>query len=125
MPVPARRIPPNFFGFAFGLAGLAEVWLLAAHQHRAPAVISAVLAGIAALVWLAVTVAYFRYLTADRLALWKDLRDPIVAPFLSLAVIAPMILAVVGVYPHAASAGRVLFNIFLVLTVLLAGWFTG
>jgi tellurite resistance protein len=125
MPVRARRIPPNFFGFAFGLAGLAEVWLLAANQHRAPAVISAVLAAVACVVWLAVTVAYLNYLTSDRQALWKDLCDPVVAPFLSLAVIAPMILAVVGVYPHAASAGRGLFNVFLVLTLLLGGWFTG
>ena len=34
---PARRIPPNFFGFGFGLAGLGETWRIAEHYGRAPA----------------------------------------------------------------------------------------
>jgi tellurite resistance protein len=36
-----------------------------------------------------------------------------------------MLLAAEGLYPHAPAAGRVLFDVFLVLTVLLGGWFTG
>jgi tellurite resistance protein len=36
-----------------------------------------------------------------------------------------MLLAAQGVYPHAAIAGTVLLDVFLVSTVLLGGWFTG
>src|ERR1700761_320144 len=125
MPGWGRRIPPNFFGFGFGLAGLAEIWLVAASQHRAPAAVATALSALAGLVWLAVTVAYLAHLTTDRLALVHDLRDDIVAPFLALSVITPTLLAVVGVYPHDETAGRVLFNVFGVLTVLFGGWITG
>lgn len=36
-----------------------------------------------------------------------------------------MLLAAAGIAPRGATAGRVLVDIFLVLTVLLGGWFTG
>ncbi len=36
-----------------------------------------------------------------------------------------MLLASEGLYPHAESAGRVVTDVFLGLTVLLGGWFTG
>jgi tellurite resistance protein len=49
----------------------------------------------------------------------------VAGPFASLAMITPMLLAADGIAPHAASAGRVLVDIFLVLTILLGGWFTG
>jgi tellurite resistance protein len=55
----------------------------------------------------------------------RDLTDPIAAPFASLAVITPMLLAAEGLYPHAPGAGRVLLDVFLTLTVLLGAWFTG
>jgi tellurite resistance protein len=54
-----------------------------------------------------------------------DLLDPVAAPFASLALITPMLLASLGLYPHAAVAGRVVTDMFLVLTVLLGGWLTG
>ena len=121
-----KRIPPNYFGPAFGLAGLTEVWAIAADQHRVPDGVATGLAVFSWLVWLGVLVAYLAHLlAADRTVLKQDLLDPVTAPFLSLALISPMVLAVLGIYPHAATAGRVVFDVFLVLTVLLGGWFTG
>jgi hypothetical protein len=32
-----RRVPPNFFTISFGIAGLADVWSLAAHLYGIPA----------------------------------------------------------------------------------------
>jgi hypothetical protein len=46
-----------------------------------------VLAVLSALAWLTVLLAYLRFVIADRSALWRDLADPVMAPFLSLALI--------------------------------------
>jgi hypothetical protein len=51
--------------------------------------------------------------------------DPVAAPFASLALITPMLPAADGLYTYAPGAGRVLLDVFLVLTVLLEAWFTG
>jgi tellurite resistance protein len=40
-------------------------------------------------------------------------------------VITPMLLAAEGIAPHALLAGRIVVDTFLVLTVMLGGWFTG
>lgn len=125
MALRTKRIPPNYFAPALGLAGLTEVWAIAADQHRAPSGVATGLAIFAGLAWLGVLIAYLAHLTADRTVLKQDLLDPVAAPFLSLALISPMLLAVLGIYPHAATAGRAVFDVFLVLTVLLGGWFTG
>jgi tellurite resistance protein len=55
----------------------------------------------------------------------SDPRDVVAAPFLSLAVITPMLLGADGLAPYAHCAGEVVVDVFLVLTVLLGGWFTG
>ena len=52
-----------------------------------------------------------------------DWRDGALSPFIPLAVIAPMILAV-ALSRFAFPAGRVLVVVFLALTVLLGGWLT-
>ncbi len=122
---PARRVPPNFFGVGFGLAGLGEVWRVAGHYGRVPAVVATVLAVLSGLAWLAVLLAYLRYVMADRPALARDFADPALAPFLSLALIIPMFLAVLGVVPYAPRLGKLLFDVFLALTVILGSWLTG
>jgi tellurite resistance protein len=121
----APKIPLNFFGIPFGLAGLGEAWEMSAHQHHSPELIAEIILTISALAWLAVLGAYLRHLAADPAVLGRDLLDPIAAPFASLALITPMLLASAGLYPHAASAGQVVTDLFVVLTVLLGGWFTG
>jgi len=121
----ATRVPLNFLGMPFGLAGLAGSWLTMAGYGRVPQALGEVLLAVSALVWLTVLAGYLRYVLSDRPALVRDLTDPVAAPFASLAVITPMLLAAEGLYPHAPGAGRVLLDVFLTLTVLLGAWFTG
>jgi tellurite resistance protein len=121
----ATRVPPNFFGFAFGLAGMSETWAIAAEDGRAPRVVGTVLAALSACTWLLVLVGYLRFAVANRSATMLDLLDPVAGPFLSLAVIAPMIWAVVGIAPYSLGAAKAIVDVFLVLTALLGGWFTG
>lgn len=121
----ARKIPLNFFGMSFGLAGLAEAWATAADQGHVTEVVADVLLCIAAVVWLGTLGGYLRYVLLTRGALRADLLDATAGPFASLAVITPMLLAVYGLAPHALGAAKVLVDIFLVLTLLLGGWFTG
>lgn len=120
----APGIPLNFFGMPFGLAGLAGVWLTAAQRSHAPIAIANMLYVLAFVVWLLVVGAYILGARSHR-SFREDLLDPVAAPFASLAVITPMLLAAQGLAPHAQAAGKVLVDVFLVLTVLLGGWFTG
>lgn len=116
------KTPLNFFGIPFGLAGLGEAWATLADFHHAPAVIGDVVLVLADVVWAVVMTAYLAYLgtaTSSRAAFAADLLDPAAAPLASLALIVPMLLAAVGLYPHAETAARVLTDVFLVLTVLL------
>jgi tellurite resistance protein len=121
----AARVPLNFFGIGFGLAGLGEAWVVAAGQGLAPRWVGDAILALSAVAWLAGVSLYLRYAATTRGAFAADLRDSVAGPFASLAVITPMLLAAAGVAPHAATAGRVLVDIFLVLTILLGGWFTG
>jgi tellurite resistance protein len=119
------KIPLNLLGIPFGLAGLADIWVTMANYHQVPASIGEALLALAALVWSIVIGAYVRYALLVRGALLADLVDPMAGPFASLALITPMLLAALGLYPHAASAGAVLVDCFLALTVIVGGWFTG
>ncbi|MEU2348745.1 hypothetical protein [Modestobacter sp. NPDC049651] len=121
----APRIPLNLFGIGFGLAGLGEAWTTLAAAGAAPALVGELVLLLSALAWLTVLVAYLRHVAGHRSVLVADLLDPVAAPFASLALITPMLLASVGLHPHVPTAGRVLTDVFLVLTVLLGGWFTG
>jgi tellurite resistance protein len=109
----------------FGLAGLAGSWLTLGGYGLVPRSVGDALLVVAALVWLTVLAAYLRYVLHDRRALARDLLDPVAGPFASLAVITPMLLAAEGLFPYAPAAGRVLLDVFLVLTLLLGGWYTG
>jgi tellurite resistance protein len=118
------KIPLNLFGSAFGLAGLAGSWLTMAAFGHAPEAVGDVLMAVAGLTWLVVLVAYVRsaWLRGAHL---QDLFDPVAAPFAALALVVPMLVASEGIYPHAHEVGRVVLDVFLALTVLLGGWFTG
>ncbi|MEP9362506.1 hypothetical protein ABLE68_06030 [Nocardioides sp. CN2-186] len=121
----APRIPLNFFGIPFGLAGLAGSWLVLADHGRAPVAVGDVLLVLAAGVWVVLVVAYLRHAVAEKGRLRADLLDPIASPFASLVFITPVLLAAQGVHPHAATTGRVLVDVFVVGIVLLGSWFTG
>ncbi len=120
-----RRLPLNFFAIAFGLCGLAECWVIAGRLHLAPVAVANVLIVLAAAVWVATVALYARFVLATPGALSRDLCDGIAGPFASLAVISPMLLAANGLYPYAPTAGRIVVDVFLVLTVALGAWFTG
>jgi tellurite resistance protein len=119
------KIPLNLFGIPFGLAGLGEAWTTTAGFGYAPEVVGEIILLLSAATWLVVLGAYLLHLMSDRAVMVRDLLDPIAAPFASLAVITPMVVACQGLYPHAGIAGRVLTDVFLALTVVLGGWFTG
>ncbi|MGX7677520.1 SLAC1 family transporter [Jatrophihabitans sp. DSM 45814] len=119
------RIPLNLFAIPFGLAGLAGSWLIVTHYGHAPVAIGDGLLALSALTWLVVLISYARYVSSQPSVFARDLTDAMAGPFASLAVITPMILAAEGIYPHGAGTGRLLLDVFLVLTVLLGAWFTG
>src|SRR5713226_7334190 len=101
----ATRVPLNFFGIGFGLAGLGEAWGFAAGQGLAPRWAGDAILALSAVAWLAGISLYLRYAATTRGAFAADLRDNVAGPFASLAVITPMLLAAAGIAPHAASAG--------------------
>lgn len=119
------RVPVNLFGMPFGLTGLAGVWVTLADYHHAPVGVADTLLVLAGLVWLGVLLGYVRYAVAVPGSLRRDLLDPVAGPFTSLAVIIPVLLCAEGLYPHAATPGRVVLDIFVGLTALLGAWFTG
>jgi tellurite resistance protein len=124
-PAPAARIPPNLFAIPFGLAGLAAAWRQAAAAGDVTGAVADALVAVAALVYLIVLGLYARRATTVRSTVLTDLEDPVAGPFVALAAIVPMLLAVVGLAPHWFDAGRVVVDVFLVLTVLLGSWLTG
>jgi tellurite resistance protein len=109
----------------FGLAGLAGCWLAQADDGQAPVAVGDVLLGLSAAVWLVLVSAYLLHARSDHGRVGADLLDPVASPFASLIVVAPILLGAEGVYPHAATLGRALVDVFIALTVLLGAWFTG
>jgi tellurite resistance protein len=120
-----RRIPLNIFGIGFGLAGLATAWQIGVDQHLAPHEVSDVLVALAAIAWLASGLLYLNYVLTTRGALTSDLHDMTVGPFASLVVITPILLAADGIAPYSRATAAVIVDVFVVLVVLLGGWFTG
>ena len=121
----APRIPPNFFGIPFGIAGLGAAWATVGAAEHAPELVSTIIFLIAAAVWLLVLVAYLRFAIAHRRTILEDLQDPVAAPFTALVLITPLILAANALHPHAATAGRIIVDIAIVLLLLLGGGLTG
>ncbi len=119
------RVPLNLFGMPFGLSALAEAWFTASTYGLAPPEVGDALIALSAAVWVVVLVVYLRYALSARGLLARDLLDPVLSPFSSLAVITPMLLAVDGLFPLAPTAGRVVLDVFLVATLLVGAWFTG
>jgi tellurite resistance protein len=114
-------IPPNFFGISFGLAGLAEVWMLASPTLGIPIVVGRAFALIAAVVWASLMVVY---LSKGVHAVHQDWRNPIVSPFMALMVIVPTLLS--GILCELTlPVGRVFVALLSSLAVAVGGWSTG
>jgi tellurite resistance protein len=120
-----RPIPLNFFAIPFGLLGLADCWLVAANFDLAPVTVGRVVVAVAVIAWIVVGFTHLRGVRAQRITLGDELADPIAGPFASLAVTTPMLAAADALYPLDHSAGVVVVDAGIVLTVLVAGWFTG
>src|SRR5262249_39177969 len=82
------RIPPNVFDIPFGLAGLANVWDVAQPALGTPAAVANAMYLVSAAIWLVILAAYLRQGPRHLLA---DLRDGVAGPFVSLAVITPLL----------------------------------
>lgn len=127
VPVAARAkgrrgpIAPNLFGVSFGLTGLADTWRAARPVLGVPSAVPDALFILAAAVWFILVVAYAAQGPAQLLA---DLRDPVFAPFVSVAPIVAMSLGA-ALATVAFAAGRVLVVTFLALTLALGGWLMG
>jgi tellurite resistance protein len=116
------RIPPNLFGIALGLAGLAALWGFAATTFGGPAEVGDALGVLAAVVWIGLTVAYLRQGPWRILA---DGRDPTLGPFLAAPVMAAYVLAAGVLEPHAPEAARAIVIASLVIGLLVSGLLTG
>jgi len=114
-------IPPNFFGIAFGLAGLAEVWTLASPTLGVTDVVGRVLLLVATAVWVTLMVIYF---SKGWRGVRDDWRNPIFSPFLALVVLVPTLLAG-ELCSVELGVGRVLVIVFSSLAVAVGGWSTG
>jgi len=116
-----RRLPPNLFGMAFGLCGLAEVWSVATKTLGTPVAVANSIYVVAGAVWVAVAALYL----AQGCTQWiEDLRHPVLAPFVPVVFISGMLLSA-ALSRYAFGAGRDLVLVFLVSTVVLGGWMTG
>ncbi len=116
----------TLFGIPFGLSGLATAWAYAAKHDLAAPGIRDGLSILGAVVWLIVLILYAR--GAGRRpwrAISADLTDPVLGPFAALALVAPLVLTVVGLLPHAPSLARTIITILIAAIVALGGWFTG
>jgi tellurite resistance protein len=111
------RVPPSFFGISFGLAGLGQVWRTAATPLDVPFVVADAIFIGAAAVW---AILLAGYLSQGRRQVLADFSDTALGPFISLAVIEPMIFAA-ALAPSAYTAARLLVIIFLALTLVLGG----
>jgi len=69
------RIPLNFFGIPFGLAGLAGAWVTVAHFGQAPAWVGDALLVIAAAAWVVIVSLYTRHAVSRRGRWGSDLLD--------------------------------------------------
>jgi tellurite resistance protein len=118
---PRRRIPPDLFSIAFGLAGLGNAWQAAGPVLGTPRAVPDAIYILSAVAWLTLVAAYAAQGPRRMLA---DLRDPVLTPFPSLAAITAMILAA-ALATAAFTAGRILVIFFLAVTIALGGWLTG
>ncbi|HWF72231.1 MAG TPA: hypothetical protein VG186_02735 [Solirubrobacteraceae bacterium] len=117
----AVRIPPNLFGIALGLSGLAALWVFAQAPFGAPAAVAAALGVLAAAVWIGTLAIYLRQGPKRILA---DARDASVGPFLAAPVMTAYALAYV-LDQYAPDVAEAMVVVFLVIGLLVGGLLTG
>jgi tellurite resistance protein len=115
------RVPPNMFGIALGIAGLAQAWNVAVPLLGTPQAVPDALNILDAAVWLVLVSAY---LVQGPRVIMADLHDPVLSPFLSAAALTAMLLSA-ALAREVFAAGRVLVIVGLVVTAGLGGGLTG
>ena len=115
------RVPPNLFGIALGIAGLAQAWHAAVPILGTVQAVPGALDILAAALWLVLAGAYLAQ--GPRIIL-ADLRDPVLSPFVSSSALTAMLLAA-ALAQDAPAAGRVLVIVFLAVTIAIGGRLTG
>jgi len=118
---PGLRVPPNLFGIALGVAGLAQAWDAAGPMLGTPQAVPDAFDVLAAALWLFLVGTYLAQ--GPRIVL-ADLRDPVLSPFVSVSALTAMLLAA-ALAKDAFAAGRVLVIVFLAVTIGIGGWLTG
>ncbi|GAA0478830.1 hypothetical protein Ade02nite_40530 [Paractinoplanes deccanensis] len=109
-------MPLNFFGIAFGLAGLAGTWTAASAADLAPAAVGDILWWAVLVVWLALVARYIARASPS------DLRHPILGPFAALVPTTGLLMGgrLAGTW---LTGGRIVIAVMLVLATVFAGWF--
>jgi tellurite resistance protein len=115
------RVPPNLFGIALGIAGLAQAWHAAVPVLGPVQAVPGTLDVLATGLWLVLAGAYLAQ--GPRIIL-ADLRDPVLSPFVSSSALTAILLAA-ALAQDAPAAGRVLVVVFLTVTIAIGGWLTG
>jgi tellurite resistance protein len=115
------RVPPNLFGIALGIAGLAQAWHAAVPVLGTAQPVPGALDVLAAALWLVLAGAYLAQ--GPRIVL-ADLRDPVLSPFVSSSALTAVLLAA-ALAQDAPAAGRVLVIVSLAVTIAIGGWLTG
>ena len=115
-----RPVPPNVFAIPFGLAGLATAWAYAAHRGLAPPAIRDALSLVAAIAWVGTLVAYLRPAARRSRTVSDDLTDPVAGPFVSVALIVPLVLVVDAVLLRAPGVARVIVDALIAAIVVQA-----
>ena len=115
------RVPPNLFGIALGIAGLAQAWHAAVPVLGTVQPVPGALDVLAAALWLVLAGAYLAQ--GPRIIL-ADLRDPVLSPFVSSSALTAMLLAA-ALANDAPAAGRVLVIVSLAVTIAIGSWLTG
>jgi tellurite resistance protein len=118
---PAQRIPLNTLAIAFGLAGLATVWTVAARLLGVSDIIGQTLWGVAAIAWVWLIVAHLRRGARSAESLAQQLRHPAQGPIAALVPVVGMLLGA-DLYRYVPLAGSILVIISIVVAAGLAGW---
>jgi tellurite resistance protein len=114
-------VPPSLFGISFGFAGLSQAWKATGPILGTPGWVPNALDFVGALLLLVVLVVYLRQGIRHVV---RDAHDAVVGPFVALAPISFMLLAV-GLASTAFGASRILVIVGFALTVAFGGWITG
>ncbi|SEA91921.1 hypothetical protein [Leifsonia sp. 21MFCrub1.1] len=117
----AQRIPLNTLAIAFGLAGLATIWTVAARLLGVPEPIGQALWVVVAVSWIWLIVAHLRRGARSAETLRQQLRHPAQGPIAALVPVVGMLLGA-DLYRFVPIAGSVVVIVAIIVAAAFAGW---